>query len=210
MGIIERKEREKQKRKAGIIHAAEKVFFSKGFDKTTMDDIAEAAELSKGTLYLYFKSKEDLHVTVAMKAIELLNSKTESIRKIKGNAIQKLVKLGWAFIGFSKDFPDQMNSILFLEGLDMQRISMSISDLRNVIYRDSPVKLVMEFVEQGIGENTVRKDIPPEIIANTLWMQMLSVIQLVTVKKVLIEMVEPTPEKLYESHIELVLNGIKP
>ena len=37
-----------------------------------MDDIAEKAELSKGTLYLYFKSKEDLHMAVARRAIILL------------------------------------------------------------------------------------------------------------------------------------------
>jgi TetR/AcrR family transcriptional regulator len=46
MGIAERKEREKQQRKAEIIQAAELVFFSKGFEHSTIDDIAEKAELS--------------------------------------------------------------------------------------------------------------------------------------------------------------------
>ncbi len=69
MGITERKEREKQRRKEDIINSAEGVFFSKGFESATMDDIAEKVELSKGTLYLYFKSKEDLHLAVALKAI---------------------------------------------------------------------------------------------------------------------------------------------
>ena len=72
MGIAERKEREKQQRREEIMQAAEEVFFSKGFEKSTMDDVAEKAELSKGTLYLYFKSKEDLHMAVARKAINLL------------------------------------------------------------------------------------------------------------------------------------------
>ncbi|MEO8168159.1 MAG: helix-turn-helix domain-containing protein, partial [bacterium] len=60
MGIIERKEREKEHRREDIIAAAQKIFFEKGLPSATMDEIAEAAELSKGTLYLYYKSKEDL------------------------------------------------------------------------------------------------------------------------------------------------------
>ena len=59
MGIAERKEREKLQRRKDIIDAAEKVFFYRGFESATMDEIAEKVELSKGTLYLYFKSKEE-------------------------------------------------------------------------------------------------------------------------------------------------------
>jgi AcrR family transcriptional regulator len=77
MGIAERKEREKQQRREEIIRAAEQVFFSKGFDRSTMDDVAEKAELSKGTLYLYFASKEDLHMAVARKSIHLLREHTQ-------------------------------------------------------------------------------------------------------------------------------------
>lgn len=47
-------------RKSQILNAAEIVFAEKGFQKTRMDDIAEKTGLAKGTLYLYFKSKEEL------------------------------------------------------------------------------------------------------------------------------------------------------
>jgi AcrR family transcriptional regulator len=51
-------------RKHQILNAAEKVFTKKGFDLTRMDDIAEETGLSKGTLYLYFKSKDDLIIAI--------------------------------------------------------------------------------------------------------------------------------------------------
>ena len=60
MGIRERKEREKERRRQQITVAAKKVFSDKGFNRATMDDIANEAELSPGTLYLYFKNKEEL------------------------------------------------------------------------------------------------------------------------------------------------------
>lgn len=209
MGIIERKERERKQRREDIILAAESIFFSRGFESTTMDDIAEKAELSKGTLYLYFKSKEDLHMAVAIKAVGLMSNMSAGIEKQNLSGIDKLVQLGLAFIEFSRTYPDHMNSILFLEGLDFQKISLSISDLRAMIYRDSPVKLVMDFIRQGVEEGSIRNDIPPAVIANTLWMQMLGVIQIAVLKKSLFEMIESTPEELYKNHIELVLNGIR-
>ena len=149
-------------------------------------------------------------MAVAIRAIGLMNTLTADIKKMKVSGIEKLVKLGLAFIEFSRKFPDHMNSILSLEGLDIQKISLSISDLRALIYRDSPVKLVMDFIRQGVKEASIRDDIPPAVIANTLWMQMLGVIQIAVLKKSLFEMIDMTAEELYENHIELVLNGIKP
>lgn len=53
-----------EERKHQIMNAAEEVFSKKGFDDARMDDIAEETGLSKGTLYLYFKSKDDLIVAI--------------------------------------------------------------------------------------------------------------------------------------------------
>ena len=51
-------------RKNQILNAAEQVFTKKGLDLARMDDIAEETGLSKGTLYLYFKSKEELIIAI--------------------------------------------------------------------------------------------------------------------------------------------------
>jgi len=79
MGIAERKERERQKRRAEIVKAAEQVFFTRGFEKSTMDDIAERAELSKGTLYLYFKSKEELLFLIQFRTFDSLCDQLKEI-----------------------------------------------------------------------------------------------------------------------------------
>ncbi len=135
---------------------------------------------------------------------------TESIGGMKLDATEKLVKLGLTFIDFTKKFPDHMNAILLLDGVDFNKISMSAGELRNMIYEESPVRLILDFIDQGIKEKSIRKDISPVIIANTLWIQMLGVIQMALQRRGLFEMIELTPEALYENHIELVLNGIKP
>jgi AcrR family transcriptional regulator len=80
MGIEERKEREKQMRRRQIINAAEKVFAVKGFSGATIENIAEEAELSPATLYLYFKNKDELYASLNLKFLEVFIEKIENIR----------------------------------------------------------------------------------------------------------------------------------
>jgi AcrR family transcriptional regulator len=51
MGIVERKNRERLNRKIDILNAAERIFYKKGFEYSTMDDIAKEAEFTKKTIY---------------------------------------------------------------------------------------------------------------------------------------------------------------
>jgi len=60
MGVTERKEREKEQRRQGIISAAEKVFFKKGFNRTSIREIALACGMSMGQMYHYISSKDDI------------------------------------------------------------------------------------------------------------------------------------------------------
>ena len=83
MGIQERKEREKERRRQQIIVAAKKVFSVKGFNRATMDDIANEAELSPGTLYLYFKNKEELYASLSIRILQYLNIRVEQISGAK-------------------------------------------------------------------------------------------------------------------------------
>ncbi len=79
MGIQERKRRERKRRRRQIMTAARKVFSIKGFTKTTMEDIAREAELSPGTLYLYFKNKEELYASLSVEILEHLHNRLKRV-----------------------------------------------------------------------------------------------------------------------------------
>jgi AcrR family transcriptional regulator len=96
MGITERREREKERRRNEILDAAEKVFFSKGITFATMDDIAAAAELSKGTLYLYFNRKQAVYLSITERAIQKLQSMFEQAIMGIPNGINKVKAIGEA------------------------------------------------------------------------------------------------------------------
>jgi AcrR family transcriptional regulator len=67
--LRDRKSREQQQKIDDILKAAKKVFFKKGFLKTTMDEIAYEAALSKPTIYKFFPTKEDLYFSLVIPVI---------------------------------------------------------------------------------------------------------------------------------------------
>ena len=93
MGIQERKEREKERRRQQIIVAAKRVFSEKGFNKATMEDIAKEAELSPGTLYLYFKNKEELYASLSLRILQYLHLRVEHVNKEAADPQKKIEAL---------------------------------------------------------------------------------------------------------------------
>jgi len=93
MGIQERKEREKERRRQQIIVAAKRVFSDKGFNRATMEDIAKEAELSPGTLYLYFKNKEELYASLSLRILQYLHIRVGHVRDEKLAPEKKLEAL---------------------------------------------------------------------------------------------------------------------
>src|SRR5512145_1056222 len=79
--IRERKSREKDQRIRSIQEAAEKVFFSKGYLKTTMDEIALEAQISKPTIYQYFNTKEELYSSLMLPFLQEFGVQMERIEK---------------------------------------------------------------------------------------------------------------------------------
>jgi AcrR family transcriptional regulator len=72
MGIQERRQREKERRRQQIIVAAKRVFVEKGYSRATMENIAKEAELSAGTLYLYFRNKSELWAALSIRVLQYL------------------------------------------------------------------------------------------------------------------------------------------
>ncbi|PIP36466.1 MAG: TetR/AcrR family transcriptional regulator [Desulfobacterales bacterium CG07_land_8_20_14_0_80_52_14] len=89
MGIQERKEREREQRRQQIMVAALRVFSAKGFNKSTMEDIATEAELSPGTLYLYFRNKDELFASLSLRMLQFLNIRLEKLGKDRNLSVKK-------------------------------------------------------------------------------------------------------------------------
>lgn len=107
MEKLDRKVRERLTHRKEILLAAEKLFAAKGFFPTTMSEIAQEAQFGTGTLYKYFKSKEDLYFTLIDEKAEEINVpiKAELSKKMSViERIEKVLRIQFEFIERNRDF----------------------------------------------------------------------------------------------------------
>ena len=210
MGIAERKERERIRRRIDIIDAAEKVFFGKGFESSTMEDVAGEAELSKGTLYLYFKSKEDLQFAIFMRGSDILMKMMEDNLSDRSNGYERLLELADAFIRFSREYIDYFTLFMYYESSRMEALNIDQEQLQVYLREQSPLALVTQQVIRGIQDGSLRNDLSAEVFSATLWSQMLGVLIVLNNKADLYEIFNLRADEILQTHLELVSNGSIP
>ncbi len=103
MTVSTRREREQQIRRESIIEAAQVLFEKKGFEQTTVDEIAAEAELGKGTIYSYFKSKEEIYIAILEKRLDFLEQKMKEAVANPKSASDALYGLYDAFIEYHRE-----------------------------------------------------------------------------------------------------------
>lgn len=169
MGITERKEREKEHRKEEILDAAQRIFFEKGLGISTMDEIAEAAELSKGTLYLYYKSKEDLYLAVATRGFRALHEAFESILSEEQSVIKALVRITDKYIEF---FDTNRNYLQMMNFLQAPHFHKQVSEEMRISCNDEAYKnweRIIDLFKRGVQEGLIRNDLDPVEVTTIIW-----------------------------------------
>jgi AcrR family transcriptional regulator len=91
MAIHERQLRDRERRRQQIIAASKRVFISKGV-KATIKDIAEEAELSPGTLYIYFKNKDELYASLSIRILKHLNLHLQRVKELREVPLDQRLK----------------------------------------------------------------------------------------------------------------------
>lgn len=174
MGTAERREREKLQRQEAIIDAAEEVFFEKGYKNSTMDDVATEAELSKGTLYLYFKSKEHLYLAISLRGMKILSDAFTQAVKDCRNGLESVLAIGKAYVKYSQDHPDYFMAMTYTESLDPAAIDELKEDaIMTEVKRTqgSALTILIEMIEKGKSDGTIRPELDAPTTALLLWSQ---------------------------------------
>lgn len=185
MSIIKRREREKKQRENDIINSAEKLFFSKGYDNVSMNDISQDVELSTATLYLYFKNKESLYFAIVLHGTSILNEMIkEEVGKVK-TGIEKVAAFRKAYYEFTKQYPDYIKiynyfqsgrfNIASRDDIKQEESMNKDKDLpmpyageytqQILKLRKERFKILSTSVQGGIDDGTIRSDVDPVEIA---------------------------------------------
>lgn len=169
MGIQERKEREKEHRREEILNAAQRIFFEKGLQNSTMDEIAEAAELSKGTLYLYYSSKEDLYLAVMLRGFDLLRAMSERSIANSSSTAEAIWNLGPTYYEFFRKHRNFFRMFHFFQHPGFHK---QVSEEMLGSCNATTQKIwgsVIGVIQRAIDEGVLRSDLNPAEAALILW-----------------------------------------
>lgn len=151
-----RREREKQARYDTILDAAELVFSEKGYERTSMDDIARTASLSRALLYVYFKDKAAIQRGIMLRAGHSLFRRFEEARQTADNGLAQIRAMGESYYRFYLEEPDYFSALTkastaMAEADESQAEEMlcSKSDL---------MELMVGAIELGLEDGTMNRE----------------------------------------------------
>ena len=201
MGTLERKARERIVRENMILDAAEEVFFSRGFDQSTMDDVAKTAELSKGSLYNYFKNKNELCIGIVSRSLRLLIVYMGKALLSKSSGLDKITAVAKAFLHFQQEKPEYycalQNSRVHSCGCksDSKFLTLTLNENRRIN------EMLSEAITEGINDNSIRESVIPEKAADALWGEFNGILPGFDLNT--------NTTDAYKYALELIINGLK-
>jgi len=150
-----RREREKQARYNAILDAAEHVFSEKGYERTSMDDIARTASLSRALLYVYFKDKAAIQRGIMLRAGYSLSERFRAARKTADTGLAQIRAMGESYYRFYMEEPDYFSALTtastaMAEADEAQAMEMLCS-------KSELMKLLTEAINLGLEDGTMSR-----------------------------------------------------
>ena len=208
MGIQERKQRERERRRQQIMVAAKKVFTTKGFNKTTMEDIAKEAELSPGTLYLYFKNKDELYASLSLRILQYLLIRLEHVTSDTClNPEKRILTLkDVLFDVYMFDPLILLNMFHIQSGETLKNLSPELlSEIQ--LLSNQALRTIADLFRHGVRETVFIAD-SPDSFADIVWAMFSGIVLLEGQKRVLKSEMNFVRDAL-DRGFEIFLKGIK-
>lgn len=114
MSIAERKLEEKQEMHKRILNGARKIFLQKGYDQTSMRNIAQEINYSPGSIYFYFKDKSEIFRELHKEGFLLLLNQLKVLENVR-DPFERLKASGRVFIQFAQENKDYYNLMFIVD-----------------------------------------------------------------------------------------------
>ncbi len=145
-------------RRQAILRAAESLFLSRRFDRVRVDDVCKKSRVGKGTIYRYFKNKEDLYAQVILSGLDELHALLERKASGSGPADQKLLGMAQALRTFYRKRHSLFRSLHSVEFRRLLRARSLHAELREK--QRGIVGVVASVIRSGVSDEQYRRDVP--------------------------------------------------
>jgi len=153
-------------RQREIMAAAERLFTSRRYHEVTTDDIAQAAHVGKGTIYRYFRDKEELFFQVATSGFDELCALLRERVPEQAPFREQLLSA----CGEIPRFFERRRQLFRLMQAEDDRMRWCSEEMQErwMVQRKKLVAAVAGILRKGVEEGEVRSDVPPDVLANFL------------------------------------------
>jgi TetR/AcrR family transcriptional regulator len=205
MGVKERKALEKQARRNQILDAARALLFTSGLHSISISRISKKAELGVGTIYFYYKNKEEIFVALQKEGVALFYSKIFKISKKDIGFEEKLVCIADAYLSFSREhkhYFDIINYFLSSPIVFFER------DLKNQIDMSGhKILLIIEdVVAKGVKQGIFNEE-DPKKFSIMFWGTLHGLIHFKKLERTVLE--NKGHEKIFNYSVQKLIQSIK-
>jgi AcrR family transcriptional regulator len=165
----ERRRKEKENRKNAILKAARKLFFERGFKSVTVDLIAAKAEVSKGSIYLYFDSKEEIYTQILISSNIDRHRDIENFAKQEGTASDLLLLFARDYINF---FFENKELFRILMTFMLHADNMNLTEDQNtqlIHTTNENIRIIAEILQKGIDSGEFVSGFDVRQAQNAIW-----------------------------------------
>jgi len=152
-----RKDRERAAREELILDHAQRLLLENGFQNLNLDDLAESVEYSKGTLYLHFKTKEDIALAVVTRAQKERADFFQRTLSFKGRSRERIRAIGFACCHFANVHPDYYNVEMMLKSLSFWEKADETRQHQYAMQGGRCFRVIHRIVTDGLRDG----DLPP-------------------------------------------------
>jgi AcrR family transcriptional regulator len=211
--IAERRQEEKDRRRAEIVDAAEALYAETGWDGITMDQVARQARLSRALLYVYFEDKADLHLALVERSLDALRARFDAARQGHARGIEEVEAIGRAYLDFSREQPHYFDACARYQSHQSGTAGAAphSNEAACMAAGHRVHEVIVESLNRGMADGSIRGDLgDPYVTALALWAFSHGVIQIYTTKGGQIEH-EGTPVQGFIDHaFALALRSLRP
>jgi AcrR family transcriptional regulator len=140
----------KENRKNTILKAARRLFFDRGFKAVTVDNIAAKAEVSKGSIYLCFESKEEIYAQILISDNIALYERIKNFSHTEASATQLLLEFARIYVDY---FLNNNELFRILMTFMMQTSQMNLTEKQNnelIRSTNQNIKIFSEIIQKGV------------------------------------------------------------
>jgi AcrR family transcriptional regulator len=174
----EKRKKGKENRKNTILKAARRLFFDRGFKAVTVDNIAAKSEISKGSIYLCFESKDEIYAQILISDNIALYERIKNFSATEASAAQLLLEFARIYVDY---FLNDNELFRILMTFMMHTGKMNLTEKQNkelILSTNENIKIISEIIQKGIDSGEFSPIDNIRQMQNAIWGMLNGVISL--------------------------------